>query len=193
MPTIFHDIAFLFKKPLRAKIVTYFVRQSGGWASASDVAAVIGSTRAMVAKELPLLASFGLLISKRTKRTAVYRVNEQDELYAPLLRFLTAAATPTDREIVESFRGIRGIRSIIAAGLLADEPKSSVELLIVCRNPNDTKIAKAMKRLESLAAVPLRYAVLEEDEYHNRRQAFDRMLRDLFEFHHRIILEKEPS
>jgi hypothetical protein len=60
----------------------------------------------------------------------------------------------------------------------------------VTRNPDEPQIAKAVKKIESLAAIPIRYAVLEVEEYLGRRQAYDRMLRDIFEYSHRVILER---
>jgi len=188
---MFQDITFVFKSPLRAKIVTYFIRRPSEWGNVTDVVATVGSTRTTVSKELAQLLKFGILISKRVHNTNAYRVNENDALYKPLQEFLATVASPTNKEIIEAFRGIRGVTLIVAGGLFTDEPKSPVEILLVCRSPKDKKIDKAIKKLEALTALPIRYAVLSPQEYYDRRQAYDRMLRDLFEFKHRIVVEKE--
>jgi len=187
---MFQDLAFIFKTPLRAKVATFFIRQPGEWRCAADVASTIQSTKSAVSKELARLVRFGLLKSKRMGTTAVYASNESDELFAPLAAFLATVATPTDKEILDALRAVRGITLIVAGGLLTQEPKSSVELLIVGKHPNTKLIERAVKKLENVAAIPIRFAVLEAGEYSERRQAYDRMLRDLFEFKHRVILEK---
>lgn len=187
---MFQDVAFIFKTPFRAKVAAFFIRQPGEWRNAADVAAILGSTKSVVSKECSALLRFGILTSKRTGTAAVYTVNDSDDLFGPLSRFLAEIATPTDKEIIDALRDIRGITLIVAGGLLAAEPKSSVELLIVGKSPDVKKIEKAIKKLEAYVAIPIRYAVLEVGEYYERRQAYDRMLRDLFEFKHRVTLEK---
>lgn len=187
---MFQDLTFLFKNPLRLRVVTYFVRQPGEWMSVADVASIVGSTRQSVSRELAQLVRFGLLTSRTQGKTKTFKVNETDELFEPLKHFLGWVTNPIDKEIVAAFKGVRGVVLIVAAGLLTNEPKSSLELLIVTKNPEDKKIDKAVKKLETCAAVPLRYAILDEDEYYDRRQAYDRLLRDVFEYEHRIVVEK---
>lgn len=188
---MFKDLAFIFKTPLRAKLVTFFVRRPGEWGSAVDAAAVVGGARKTVSRELSALAHFGILTSRRAQGVVRYSVNEQDELFTPLARFLSEAAMPSDKEILDAFRGIRGITLILAAGLLAHEEKSPAELFIVCKGEQSAPIGRAVRKLELFSGLPLRYAVLGADEYAERRQAFDRLTRDFFEYRHRVILEKD--
>ncbi|XKT74537.1 MAG: hypothetical protein ACJKTH_00365 [Patescibacteria group bacterium UBA2163] len=187
---MFQDIGFVFKNPLRLKITNYFVRRPGEWGNAADVVATIGSTRAAVSRELGQLVRFGILTSRQIHGINAYAVNESDNLFVPLKQFLVTLATPTDKEIVEAFRGIRGLTMIVAAGFFLDETHSPAELLIVGKNPDEKRIAKSIKKLESLVALPIRYVVLDTEEFYNRRQAYDRMLRDLFEFKHRVVLDR---
>lgn len=187
---MFQDISFLFKSPLRAKLVAYFVRQPNEWGKAADVASVVGTTKESVARELAQLLRFGILLSRKQGKVTSYRINELDDLFIPLSQFVGVVTNPTDKEIISSFKGIRGVVLIVAAGLLATETKSPLELLIVTKNADDKKIDKAVRKLETYAAVPLRYTILDEEEYHDRRQAYDRLLRDVFEYGHRIVLDK---
>jgi len=187
---MFQEISLLFKTPLRAKIVAYFVRRRGEWVPPADVASIVGASKEVTVKEISSLFRFGIIVSRKIRDKTIYRINEHDMLYEPLARFLAEVAIPTDKEIMNACRGIRGVSLIVAGGLLVNEAQSPVELLIVCKNQKDATIAAAIKKLEMFSATPLRYAVFSAEEYSERRRAYDRMLRDLFEFRHRVVFKK---
>lgn len=187
---MFQDVSTTFKSPLRVKVVTFFVRQPELWSTTDTVATTLGTPRASVARELGQLVRFGLLKSRRVGSQVQYKINEHDDLFSPLTKFIPEVTNLTDREIVTTFKGVRGLVLIVAAGLLANEQHSPVDLLIIGKNPDEKRIDKIVKKLEVMAAVPLRYSVMDEDEYYDRKQSYDRFLRDIFEYRHRMVLEK---
>lgn len=191
MPSMFRDLAFLFDTPLRAKALAYLLKRPGEEGDASEFAAVSGVTKAQAQKELNALVKFGVLKSRGVGKDKKYVADEQDPLFHALHNFLIVAAAPTDSEILSAFKGVRGIQLLAVAGALADDGRSSVDMLVVTKDPDNPKIARSVKKVENMAAMPVRYAVLELGEYIERKQAFDRMLRDIFEYSHRILLEKE--
>ena len=77
---------------------------------------------------------------------------------------------------------------VVAAGILADETRSPLDLLIVTRRPKDQGLKLAVKRGEALSAVPIRYAIMELKEYEDRKQAYDRLIRDTLDFKHRVVI-----
>ncbi len=187
---MFRDVSSLFASVLRLKILTFFVRQEEVWASAETVATTLGATKQSVSRELASLARLGILRTRRASRTVSYSSNERMPLYQPLREFAGSALTPDRREIARAFSGVRGVTLVVITGLLTNESKSPVEVLVVSRRPDVKKIERAIKKIETLAALPMRYAVLEAGEYHERRQAYDRLLRDVFEYRHEVILER---
>lgn len=187
---MFRDLATLMSSPLRIKALAYILKRPDEEGNAIEFASVAGVSRDAALKELNALMRLGMVRARGTSHNRRFVPNETHPLFAPLRILLVTAATPDDKTIMSAFRGIRGVWLLVAAGALADEMRSSVDLLIVCRNPEDAKIAQAVKKIEAFAAIPIRYSVLEVEEYLGRRQAYDRMLRDIFEYGHRIVLEK---
>lgn len=188
---MFKDLAYLFQTPLRVKALAYLLKRPGEEGTASELAQVSGTTKQNAQKELNALVKFGVLRERGVGRDKKYVADEQDPWFQSIHDFLITAAAPTDKEITSAFKGIRGIYLLAIAGALLDDGRSSVDLLLVTKDPENPKIARAVKKVETMAAMPVRYAVLEVDEYLERRQAYDRMLRDIFEYAHRILLEKE--
>jgi hypothetical protein len=100
---------------------------------------------------------------------------------------------PTDKELLGAFRGVSSILFLVATGVLANDDRGAVDLLIVCRNPHSASIPRAVLKAERLVGLPLRYSVMSLDEYFGRRQSFDRMLRDVLDFSHRTLVMKLPQ
>ncbi len=187
---MFRDVVRLLTSTTRAKLLKFFLFQTDGRANLATTVATLGLKKSPVEKELLQLARMGILIKKQTK-DKIFLVNYAHPLVEPLRIFLEATTLPTDREIKDAFRGVRGLSLLIASGALARESRSSIDLLIVvAKNPHDPHIIQAVKRAERLSALPLRYAVFAAKDYEERIQAYDRLLRDVFEFSHRIIIRE---
>lgn len=186
MALMFQELTKLFATSLRAKCIKFFVVQPEAWFSPAHVGAALGS-RASVPQELRALERLEVLSSKREKGSRVYRFNSAHPKSHYLHEFVIGATTPSDQEVSKLFKPMAP-HLLVAAGMLAGESRGSVDLLIVTKRTKDERISKAVKKLEGMTAVPVRYLVLEIGEYLERREGFDRVLRDIFDFHHRVIL-----
>ncbi len=186
MAVMFQEITKLFATTLRTKCIKFFVIQPETWQSTNAVAAALGS-RASVPQELKALERLGLLTSKREKGGRAYRFNSAYPMAHFVHDFVIGATTPSDQEIAKLFKPMSPYL-VVTAGMLAAESRGSVDLLIVTKRTKDERLGKAVKKLEGMTAVPVRYLILEVGEYLERREGFDRVLRDIFDFGHRVIL-----
>ena len=186
MGSMFQELTKLFATTLRIKLIKFFALQEHEWFSPLTVSGAIGS-RQQVPSELKALERMGVLVSKRDKHGRVYRFNGEYEQSLLVHDFVISATTPNDHVIAKLFRPLSPYL-VIAAGALAAESRGQVDLLVVTKRTKDPRLTKAVKKLESLTAVPVRYLVLEVGEYLARREGFDRVLRDIFDFHHRTII-----
>lgn len=187
---MFRDLVSILGSLPRLKALTCLVRRPGEWISASDVAVVIGCSRAIAQKELNGLVRRGVLKKRHVPHALVYTANERSLLFESLATFLAEATVLADATIAGVFRPVRSVVLVVTSGLLEREPKSSVDLLIVSKHLRSKGIRQAVRKVERLAAIPLRFAVLSVSEYQERQQAYDRLLRDVFEYRHRIVLER---
>ena len=184
---MFSELVRLFSNIPRAKLAKFFLLQNEIRATAEQVASAIGLPKTTVKREAVQLSRMGLLTERRQGRVAVYSLSTSHPYASSLKALLKIATSASDKEISDFFRGAPGIHAIVAAGILADEERGSLDLLIVTRRPNDAKVHTAVRRLEKHLALPLRYAVLETRDFSERMEARDRLLRDVFEFSHRMI------
>ena len=187
---MFRLLSDLAASPLRLKVVVYFFRRPNDRGSAMDVATTLHVSRTAVQRELQALERLEFVRARKNGRTKTYTANTGHPLFTSFARFLADALTPSDKKLAELFRPILGVQLVVSAGLLQSEPKSPVDLLIVSRNSNTRALVAAVKKAEVMAALPLRYAILSASEYRDRRQAYDRLLRDVFEYRHAVVLER---
>ncbi len=187
---MFKDLVRLFASSARIKVLKFFVLQPETRAVSSAVADIIGVPKKTVENEMRALVHVGILIRRAQTKATVFTLNNAHSLAAPLRVFFDMTTVPSNTKILEVFRDVRGVTLLVATGILAHEPRGSVDLLIVTKKPRDSRLKRAVKRLEVLLALPLRYAVLEFGDYTGRLESYDRLLRDIFEFEHRIIIGK---
>ncbi|MBU6310816.1 hypothetical protein KGO06_02685 [Patescibacteria group bacterium] len=183
---MFQELSKLFATPLRIKLVKLFALERGAYRAAA-VASQLGAPRASVAAEISSLHRLGIVRRVRTPQGLEFVWNSDYAHALSLQQFIIAVTTPTDQVVQRSFKPLSPYL-VVVAGTLADETRGAVDILIVTKRPQDPRIGKVVKRLEATTAVPIRYAVLEVGEYIARREGFDRMLRDIFDFRHRVII-----
>ncbi len=188
MPLMFQDLARLFENARRVKLLKFFVFQPDIRVTAAGAGAVIGIPKTIAEYEVRALARSNILHVRHQKKQTLFSLNHAHPWLPALYALLDTTTLPDDRTIAAVFRGISGITLIIATGALARESRSSVDLLIVARKAKNPRIAKAVHTLEHATGLPLRFAVLSAADYAQRREARDRLLRDVFEFENRLIL-----
>lgn len=188
---MFRDLARLFATPARIKLLKFFLLQPETRVSAKSVSVSIGISKRTAEEEMRALARADILSTRGQGKTLTYNLNDLAGFEDPLKTFLEQTTLPEDSQIVSAFRGVRGLTLLVTTGLLTNESRGTVDLLVVTRKPKDAKIAKAVKKIEGMIALPLRYAVLETGDYEDRLESYDRLLRDVFEFSHRVIFGRK--
>jgi uncharacterized protein (DUF2236 family) len=188
---MFKDLSRLFATPSRAKVLKFFVLQSELRTTPAVVSGVIGVSKTLVEKELQALARLGVITSRKQKKITQFMLDDSYPLAEQLRTFFQTTMVPSDSAIANAFRPIRGLTLLVTTGVLTQESRSSIDLLVVTKKPRDIKIGKAVKRIEAAMALPVRYAVIESEDYAGRMESYDRLLRDVFEFEHRVVLGRK--
>lgn len=186
---MFPDIARLFASPLRIKLIKFFALQPESRFEPTAVAKALSAGKDAVRTELASLARIGILGAKAGKGSRTFAWNADYPRARAIQNFVLDTTAPDDKTVQSVFRPL-GVHLVIVAGALAEETRSSADLLIVTKRPGDPRIAKAVRRLEAMTAVPIRYAVMEVGEYVSRRESYDRLLRDITDFRHRVVLSR---
>lgn len=184
---MFKELSRLFQNPLRIKVLKYFTLQPSVKVPAKEVATILGGGVTKVETEIRALQRAGVLVMKKNGKK-MYSLSPTFPHADAVRVFLDEITQPNDKSLSDAFRGVPGITLLVASGALVREHRAAIDLLVVTRRPKDARIERAVRQVETKASLPIRYAVFDTREYEERRVARDRLLRDIFEFTHVVVL-----
>jgi len=177
----------------RVKIMKLFLLNRGKGFKNKDIAKRSRVSPDIVRRELRLLASVNF-IKKRSPTSFDWYFNSFFK-YAPQFEeLLVRSHTLNKQTILDNFKNIGRIKLLIASGIFIKSGDSRVDLLIVGNKMKKGKIEKGIRKLEALVGSELIYAVFETKEFVYRLNMYDKLVRDILDFPHEVVLQvKELS
>jgi hypothetical protein len=79
---------------------------------------------------------------------------------------------------------------VVAAGVFLNIPDSRLDLLVVGDKMNKGQFGKILRNLEADIGKELNYALFELNDFRFRQSVGDRLIRDIFDFKHQVLLDK---
>ncbi len=183
------ELSKLFGSPARVKLLRLFLfnpRQSFTLPEAAARARVHGVE---ARKELRLFESIGL-IAKSTRGKGVRYTTVSAFPYLEGLKTLLLNAPAREGEIVRLLRGLGTMKLVILSGIFLDDWDGVIDVLIVGDKIKERALREHIKRLEAEIGKELRFAVLATDDFLYRLNMSDKLMRDVLDYPHRIVLDK---
>ena len=178
-------IEMIFGSSERVKIIKLFVFNPEKTFSPEAVGVWMALSKARVQKEIKKLARAELIVRKGRG----FAVNK-DCAYLPSLREFLASTNPDDEEIVRRLKGVGKLQLVILAGIFIQNPESRLDILIVADKINKTRLAHAIRSLESHVGKELLFSVFDRTDFKYRFDMKDKLIMDVFEFPHEKALNK---
>jgi len=141
-------------------------------------------------KEIALLAAIGVLRKKNGAGGTAYQSNKAFSAYEPLMAFLRETTSIGDRDVLALFKKAGSLKLVALSGLFTGAQESKVDLIVVGDKLDEKSIASAVRMIEAEIGRELRYAAFATEEFRYRQGVYDRLIRDAFDYRHRIILDK---
>lgn len=142
-------------------------------------------------KELALFSSVKLIRRSPTRRRsgARYALNTEFE-YTEGLQNLLLNAPERAKDIFARIRPAGSIKLIIVAGIFVGDWEGGLDILVAGDRIKDSKLRAKMRMLESELGRELKYAALSSDEFLYRHNMNDKLVRDVMDYPHRIMLDR---
>jgi len=198
----------LFGTPARVKLLRLFLFNPEGVYGRDDVVEHARVTPAMASKELAALARMGI-IKRRTlykepvrsggattrKRKTLGWILDPKYTYREALRtFLHDTLTLRDSDVRKRFMSIGPVRVCILSGFLVDgDTESELDVLLVGNALASENVETVMRGLEAECGREIRYAVIPVEEYQYRLRVRDKMLRNIVDYPHTVLVDKVGS
>ncbi len=183
-------LAKLFGSPARLKTLRLFVFNRDAAFSLSDIAERTKLSKEVVRRELTELLAAGLIRKKGANVSTQYQTNPRFEHIHALDAFIRDTTSVRPRRIITALRKAGALRLVALSGFFTNVLESRVDLLVVGDHIDDRSLTAVVRSLEAELGREVRYASFATEDFRYRLGVYDRLLRDIFDYPHRLLVDK---
>jgi DNA-binding transcriptional ArsR family regulator len=183
-------LAKLFGSPARLKVIRLFMFNQEKSFDLAEIAQRTKLSKDAVRHEVSELAASGLIRKKGRGTPTLYQTNPKFEHLVALDAFIRDTTSVKPRHIVDALRPVGAVRLVVLSGLFTHVLESQVDLLIVGDRLDERVLANAIRSLEAELGREIRYASFPTEDFRYRHGVYDRLLRDVFDYPHRFLIDK---
>lgn len=180
----------LFSSPVRLKLLRLFVFNDDLAFTVADAAFRAKAPKDATRKELTVLTATGFIKKKSGKGSTTYQTNKKFAYYDPLAAFVRATTDISDADAIAILKKAGSLRLVAFSGLFTGAIESKIDLLVVGDKLEERHLASAVRAIEAELGRELRYASFTTEQFRYRQGVYDRLLRDVFDYPHRAILDR---
>ncbi len=176
----------LFSSKARVKILKVFLLHPGERFYIRQLARNLKLQLNSVRRELDNLEKFGLLISdsgdeeEKGQEKKYYQVDTDFVLYEEIRALIVKAKILYEQDFVQKLYKIGKPKLVVFTGFFANNPVSSIDLLLVGRF-DKRKVMKLIKELEEELGKEINYTLMGLSEFNYRKNITDIFLYNILE------------
>lgn len=183
-------LAKVFGSPARLKTLRLFIFNKDTPFTLSEVAERTKLTKEAARSELSELLSAGLLRKKGTQTPVRYQTNPRFEHLEEFDTFIRETTSVRPQSILKALRRAGTLRLVVLSGLFSGVLEPQIDLLVAGDHLEERALMSAVRSLEAELGREIRYASFATADFRYRRGVYDRLLRDVFDYPHRILVDK---
>lgn len=195
----------LFGSPTRVKLLRLFLFNAGVAFDPEAAARRIKSPVREVTREFALLFKAGFLKRRTVYREVPKKIRKKKVMkrtrfpgaslqagfpFTTVLQRLLLHSALSEKELETRIRKSGRLKLIVLAGLFVGEWESRLDLLIVGDKIKMRRLDRILRSIEAELGRELRYVVFSTADFTYRRGINDRLIRDVFDYPHRIIFDR---
>ena len=180
----------LFGSSARVKLLRLFIFNEQVPFSIVDASFRAKTSKNVTRREIQSLVNAKILKKKPGKGMATYVANIRFPHYESLRAFLRTSTGVNDANINTLIKKAGTVRLVALSGLFTGVPEPGIDILIVGDRLDDKTLSSSVHALEAELGRELRYASFSTEDFRYRVGVYDRLLRDVFDYPHRLILDK---
>ncbi|MEK7515947.1 MAG: helix-turn-helix domain-containing protein [Patescibacteria group bacterium] len=183
-------LAKLFGSPARLKTIRLFVFNKGSALTLAEVAQKTKLSNSSARRELSDLIASGLVRKKGTVSPLRYQTNSNFEQLGALDLFIRDTTNVRPQSMTASLRKAGVLRLVALSGFFTGVLEAQIDLLVVGDRLEERVLAAVVRSLEAELGHEIRYASFTTEDFRYRLGVYDRLLRDVFDYPHRLLVDK---
>lgn len=180
----------LFGSPARLKLLRLFLFNQQMALTPLNAALRASLDAPKARRALAELVDAGILTKRGERGKASYRVNPRYEHLSALERFIRDTTVVSPQYVVSALKRTGSLRLVALSGFFTGSIESQIDLLLAGDRLDTRALAKAIRALESELGREIRYAAFETADFRYRLSVYDRLLRDVFDYPHRLLVDR---
>lgn len=198
-------LSLLFGGEAKVKLMRLFLLNPDRQYVVADVVAWTKLSKKVIQNELALLQKTGLVLSvsvasitkapsstkaRSVKKEKGWRLNERFIYLKQLQNLIIDTVLLNEGDMVKKLGKAGKMKCIVVAGVFIQEWDSRADLLVVGDRIKEAALKTIVRKIELQLGRELRYASLETPDFQYRLSIGDRLVRDVLDYPHQIVLDK---
>jgi len=184
------SLAKLFSSNARLKTLRLFVFNQEMSFTFAEVAKRLKLSKEATRRELDELCKSGFLRKKNVRAPAQYQANPRFQYLSALDAFIRGTTSVRPQNMLAVLRRAGVLQLVILSGFFTNILESQIDLLVVGDHLEERTLASAVHSLEAELGREIRYASFATADFRYRLGVYDRLLRDVFDYPHRVLIDK---
>lgn len=183
-------LARLFGSFPRLKLLRLFLFNDDVSFTAADASFRTKVTKDQARKEIAVLVAAGVVKKQVKAGKGSFALNKKFPHYESLQTFLRTSTNLSDTDVVSSLKRAGSLRLVVLTGMFTGSIESKIDLLVVGDRLEERPLENAVHALEAELGRELRFTSFSTEDFRYRLGVYDRLLRDVFDYPNRILLDK---
>ena len=183
-------LAKLIGSSARLKTLRLFVFNQDVSLTVSDIALRTKLSKDVVRRELIDLIASGLVRKRGSGSRVCYQTNPRFEQFDALNAFVRDTTSVHPKNMITALKRAGALKLVALSGLFTGVLESQIDILIVGDSLDERILATAIRSLEAELGREIRYASFTTADFRYRLGVYDRLLRDIFDYPHRLLVDK---
>ncbi|HZS43127.1 MAG TPA: hypothetical protein VFA52_02830 [Candidatus Paceibacterota bacterium] len=184
----------LFGTEARVKLMRLFLFNPNNIFETKEAAIRTKLRLPIVKREINSLEKSSLIKRKSLKvkkrRIKGWYLNPEFPHLAPLQNLLIHTDSIDPDSVLKKFSKIGRLKVVVVAGVFIQDWDSRADLLVVADRIKGRALENIMKKLEAEIGKEMKYVALETSEFQYRLNFGDKLLRDILDYPHKVLLDK---
>ena len=188
----------LFGSAAKVKIIKLFIFNPEVQMSRDEVMNRAKVSQSEARRSLFILSKMSLIKERKIwkegasgkKRVNGYVLNSDFIHLVALRNFLLETASLSDKEITGRLSKAGKLKVIVTAGVFLHDWDGRVDLMVVGDNLRQNAVENSIKMMEAEMGRELHYVIFETGDFKYRYGMYDKLVRDILDFNHHIVLDK---
>ncbi len=145
---------------------------------------------AALKREMRFLVDAGFLKKRGAGKKTIYSLNENFKFKNEFKDLLIQNAFTSHDVLLKKLSKIGRLKMVALSGMFTDLTDAKVDMLVVVDNAKQPVINRIVSHIEAEMGRELKFAFIGADDFKYRMGVGDRLIRDVFDYPHNVIVDK---